>query len=196
MNKLVVGLGAANVDIHGRSRQRVIMRDSNPGHLTVAAGGVTRNILENAARLGCSSTLLTAIGDDPLTDVILKACAAGGVDLSEALRVQGQPSSSYISVLDEDGDMLVAVSDMQVIKNLTPQWLDSKKALVQSAAAVVVDGCVDPALMEHLLTDTAKASVANATDNSSRSNQDTSKTSRKTAYQILYPFLVLLSMHR
>lgn len=156
MNKLVIGLGAANVDIHGRSRQSVIMRDSNPGHLTVAAGGVTRNILENAARLGCSSTLLTALGDDPLTGVIEKACAAGGVDLSEAMRVSGQPSSSYISVLDTDGDMLVAVSDMQVIKNLTPQWLDSKKELVQRAAVAVVDGCVDPALMEHFLQDTAK----------------------------------------
>ena len=42
----IVGVGAANADIHGRSRAAVNLRDSNPGTMRVSVGGVTRNILE------------------------------------------------------------------------------------------------------------------------------------------------------
>lgn len=41
----VLGIGAANVDVHGMSRAAIVMRDSNPGHLRTSAGGVTRNIM-------------------------------------------------------------------------------------------------------------------------------------------------------
>ena len=51
----VLGIGAANIDVHGKSRVPIVMRDSNPGHLRTSAGGVTRNVLENLARLGVLS---------------------------------------------------------------------------------------------------------------------------------------------
>ena len=38
----VVGIGAANVDVHGRSKAPINLRDSNPGHMNVSAGGVTK----------------------------------------------------------------------------------------------------------------------------------------------------------
>lgn len=47
-----VGIGAANVDICGRSKNPIIMADSNPGAMSISLGGVTRNICENLARLG------------------------------------------------------------------------------------------------------------------------------------------------
>ena len=40
----VLGVGAANVDIHGRSKKSIVMHDSNPGHMNTSAGGVTRNV--------------------------------------------------------------------------------------------------------------------------------------------------------
>ena len=43
----IVGIGAANLDVHGRSINSIRLRDSNPGRLNMSAGGVTRNILEN-----------------------------------------------------------------------------------------------------------------------------------------------------
>ena len=49
--KYIVGIGAANVDIHGRSNRPLNMKDSNPGRMHVSCGGVTRNILENISRL-------------------------------------------------------------------------------------------------------------------------------------------------
>ena len=48
----IAGIGGANVDIHGKSDNKLIMRDSNPGTLHMSLGGVCRNICENLALLG------------------------------------------------------------------------------------------------------------------------------------------------
>ena len=40
----IAGIGAANVDIRGRSEHKLIMMDSNPGTLYTTLGGVCRNI--------------------------------------------------------------------------------------------------------------------------------------------------------
>lgn len=50
--RYVVGIGAANVDLMGRSREPLVMEDSNPGFISMSVGGVTHNICENAARMG------------------------------------------------------------------------------------------------------------------------------------------------
>ena len=54
----VVGIGAANLDVHGRSINSIKLRDSNPGRLNMSAGGVTRNILENMSRMGMDVQLV------------------------------------------------------------------------------------------------------------------------------------------
>ena len=47
-----VGVGGANIDLCGRSYAPIEPRDSNPGEIEISAGGVTRNICDNLARLG------------------------------------------------------------------------------------------------------------------------------------------------
>ncbi|MCA3574619.1 MAG: carbohydrate kinase, partial [Aestuariivirga sp.] len=60
----VIVIGGANVDIKGRSSGPFVQGTSNPGEVTVSAGGVGRNIAENLSRLGVSVSLFTALGDD------------------------------------------------------------------------------------------------------------------------------------
>ena len=83
----LVGVGAANADVHGRSRAAVNLRDSNPGTMRVSAGGVTRNILENAARLGLDARLVSAVGGDAFGQMILSRSAAAGVNVENVLAV-------------------------------------------------------------------------------------------------------------
>ena len=40
----IVGVGAANLDLNGASCAPIHLRDSNPGHISLSAGGVTRNV--------------------------------------------------------------------------------------------------------------------------------------------------------
>ena len=59
-----VGVGGANIDLCGRSYAPIEPRDSNPGEIEISAGGVTRNICDNLARLGADVKLVSAVGDD------------------------------------------------------------------------------------------------------------------------------------
>ena len=105
----IVGVGAANADIHGRSRAAVNLMDSNPGTMRVSVGGVTRNILENAARLGLDARLVSAVGGDVFGRLILARSAAAGMYVSNVLVLPDAASSTYMTVLEPSGEMFVAV---------------------------------------------------------------------------------------
>ena len=148
----VVGVGGANMDIHGRPKNAIVMHDSNPGHMNSSAGGVTRNVCENLARLGADVRLISAVGDDVYGEMIRRECAAAGIGLSELCIAPGCTSSTYISILNEHGDMLVALSDMTVLQeHLTPDYLSRRAALLQNAAIVTCDPCLPERTLVRLL---------------------------------------------
>lgn len=147
----VLGIGAANVDVHGMSRAAIVMRDSNPGHLRTSAGGVTRNVMENLARMGVGARMVSALGCDLFGELVRRESEAAGLDMSGCLMLPGVTSSAYVSILDERADMLVAMSDMSVLEHVTPEVIDSKRPLILGAAAVVCDPCLPAAALERIL---------------------------------------------
>lgn len=148
----VVGVGAANVDLNGASNAPINLRDSNPGHIRLSAGGVTRNVCENLARLGTDVKLLSCVGDDVFGTFIRTESEAAGIDLSHLHVAPGAASSIYLSILDADGDMLVGMSDMRIIQQQMPEeYLLSKKPLIQGAAAVTCDPCMGEKTLLQLL---------------------------------------------
>lgn len=135
----IVGIGAANVDLCGRSRGPLVMEDSNPGIFTMSVGGVTRNICENAAWMGVATRLITVLGDDLYGAKITEQCAACGVDLTHAVLLPGESSSTYLSIHDVTGEMAVAMSDMSVLQRMTPGHLLEREGVIAEAAAIVMD---------------------------------------------------------
>ena len=146
----IAGIGGANMDIHGRSDRPLIMRDSNPGTLHTSLGGVCRNICENLARLGADVRLVTVVGDDVHGRSILSGCEQAGIDMSATRVVQGERSSSYISIRDSSGDMLLAMSDMHIIKKLDERLVDDSQALLCGAELVVCDGNLSARTIDRL----------------------------------------------
>lgn len=155
----VLGIGAANIDVHGKSRVPIVMRDSNPGHLRTSAGGVTRNVLENLARLGVRTRLVSAVGADLYGEMVLRSSAAAGIDISGVVTVPGAASSCYISVLDQKGDMLVAMSDMGILENVTPELVRSHGEELRAAAAVVCDPCLPVETIETIIAEAGNTPV-------------------------------------
>lgn len=147
----IVGIGAANVDVHGRSKKAINLHDSNPGHMNTSAGGVTRNVSENFARLGGNVKLITAVGDDVYADKIRAECTAAGIDISHILKVDGHPSSTYISVLDEKGDMFVALSDMSVLQTMSVEFLHSKGNIIKGSRLIMCDPGLPEEIIEEIL---------------------------------------------
>lgn len=146
----IAGIGGANMDIHGKSDQQLIMRDSNPGTLHMSMGGVCRNICENLARLGADVRLITVVGGDAHGRSIIEGCMKAGIDMSPTRVVHGEHSSIYVSLMDSDGDMLLAMSDMHIIKRLDAQLVDESRDVLCGAELVVCDGNLSVRTIERL----------------------------------------------
>lgn len=146
----IAGIGGANMDIHGKADNGIMMRDSNPGTLHASLGGVCRNICENLARLGGKVKLVTVVGDDANGKMIVKGCEEAGIDMSHVRVIEGERSSSYVSLLDEKGDMLIAMSDMHIIKRLDAAFIDDAIDVLCNADIVVCDGNLSVAAIEYL----------------------------------------------
>lgn len=146
----IAGIGGANMDIHGKADNGIMMRDSNPGTLHASLGGVCRNICENLARLGGKVKLVTVVGDDANGKMIVKGCEEAGIDMSHVRVIEGERSSSYVSLLDEKGDMLIAMSDMHIIKRLDEAFIDDAIDVLCNADIVVCDGNLSVAAIEYL----------------------------------------------
>ena len=116
-------VGAANIDIGGFPAGRLVPGDSNPGRVTLSAGGVGRNIACNLERLGVETHLVAALGDDAFAEIARADCARAGVDTGLCLSFKGAASSAYLFIAEPDGDMHLAVNDMGICERLTPQAL-------------------------------------------------------------------------
>ena len=134
-----VVVGGVNMDIGGHSRRSLIARDSNPGQVRMSLGGVGRNIAHNMSLLGVDVRLLTAFGDDMSAQKLAASCGELGIDISQALQIPGETTSTYLFIAGPDGDMELAVSDMDIYRHVTPAFLASRAALLSSAQLIVVD---------------------------------------------------------
>jgi len=134
----VVVIGGSNVDIKGRSGGPYVSGTSNPGAVTISAGGVGRNIAENLARLGLDVSLITALGDDANGGFLREACRKAGIGLSYVI-MTAEPTGTYLAVLDEKGEMVSAVSDMRAIDRLEPAHLEAAADDLARADILVAD---------------------------------------------------------
>lgn len=97
--------------------------DSNPGKIKFTPGGVGRNIAHNFALLGKNSWLLTAVGNDFYGQSLLAQTNQSGVHVDKCLIVSGENTSSYLSLLDNTGEMLVAINDMSITEHTSAEFL-------------------------------------------------------------------------
>lgn len=132
-------IGGNNMDISATSRTPLVFGDSNPGVVRMGLGGVGRNIAENLARLNQQVSLVTAFGDDAFAERALRQAQEVGINIADALVVKGAGSCVYICVNNADGDMAVAVNDMALCDQITPDYLETTIQSINAADAVVFD---------------------------------------------------------
>lgn len=132
-------IGGANVDISARAAGAFVAEDSNPGTVTVAPGGVARNIAHNLALLGDEVRLVTVFGKDGFGRMLRESCKASGLDLSLSKTVSRARNACFVSLNSADGDLLGGVSDMAVTSRMTPNWLEARMDSINESDVVVAD---------------------------------------------------------
>ncbi len=154
----VLVVGGAVLDTKVRTERAPVLGTSNPGTASATVGGVGRNIAENLARLGRPTVLVAAVGDDPAGDTVLQRTAAAGVECRHVV-VSTHPTGTYAAVLDDAGDLHIAVADMRATDELAVADLAVVPTLLGGADALVVDANLDATVIRWLLSAAEEAGV-------------------------------------
>lgn len=127
------------MDLSGQASAPLAMGESNLGQVAAYPGGVGRNMAEALARLGRNVGLLSVLGDDGFAADIMRQTRAVGVDMSACLRLVDQATSTYLSLLDHDGEMVCAINDMAAMQALNREQIELRFEALDQAGAWVLD---------------------------------------------------------
>ncbi|MEG1470087.1 MAG: carbohydrate kinase family protein [Anaerovoracaceae bacterium] len=132
-------IGGINVDIEGCPYNELILEDSNPGDITIAFGGVGRNITENIARLSGDVALVAVAGVD-FVGISAKEDLSGlGVDTTNVVLLENQSTAMYLSILNDKNDMEMAICNNDILEQITPEFLKDKLETIKKSSMVVID---------------------------------------------------------
>ncbi|GGY28547.1 PfkB family carbohydrate kinase [Paludibacterium paludis] len=137
--RYAVVAGGANMDICGNTAAALRFGDSNPGSVRCSPGGVARNIAENLARLGQDCHLITALGDDLYGRSLMETTQRAGVDTRAVVVLPDAATSTYLSLHGPDGDMAIAINDMDILQRLTAERLTPQRELIRHAGLLILD---------------------------------------------------------
>jgi pseudouridine kinase len=148
----VIVIGGSNMDILGTPISPLHMKDSNPGYITTSAGGVGRNIAENLGRLAVPTKLLSVVGDDPNGSHLLDTTKMAGVDTHYMKLSKSSPTSIYMSVLDETGDMKIALSDMRITQEINVNYIQEMDEIIKQAQMIILDTNLEEEVLRYIVT--------------------------------------------
>jgi pseudouridine kinase len=148
---LIACFGAAHVDHKARALGPVALGSSNPVTISTSLGGVARNVAETLARLSCRTLLVSRVGTDAAGDLVLAAAARQGIDTSGVERSNASPTASYTAFLDREGEMVVALADMGIYDELTPEGLRPAVAAAAGADLWFLDANLPEPVIASLL---------------------------------------------
>jgi pseudouridine kinase len=150
--KRVVVIGGACVDLKGWPLHPLLARTSNAGLLARTTGGVALNIALNMARLNLSPLFISMLGDDPEGRHLAETCVSAGIDTSRIVLSREERTAIYQAVLDEEGELYVAIAAMRIFDCFTPEFISRHESALSEASLIIADTNPPPETL-HFLAD-------------------------------------------
>lgn len=151
-NKIQICIvGAAIMDLMGFTQHDIKISDSVPGTWKAAPGGVGRNIAENLARLNTAPQLITAFGNDPFSETLVRNAEEIGIDLSGSLHVPEGKAATFIAILDKKNDLHTAIASLQIIQQLDVPFLKTRQKQLEEADIIIADTNIPKESLEWLV---------------------------------------------
>lgn len=147
----VTVIGGINMDIHGFPKGELRLRDSNIGCVKMSAGGVGRNIADNLAKLGIPTKLLSVLGGDSAGKGILAEAQGTLLDMSHVRQEKDKPTSVYLSLMDADRDMVVAINAMESMKYVDIEYMEQSEELIENSRLCIIDTNLSEEVIAYLL---------------------------------------------
>ncbi len=150
-------IGASNVDILSQVyTPSLIMQDSHKGAIRISFGGVARNIAENLCRLGIPSILMSVAAKDILGTVLMehmKSTALSSLDCSHMLLLNDANTSCYNAFHNEQGEMVYAISDMDIVEEMNIAYFATKRSCITSSSFCVLDTNLSQESLNYIVHD-------------------------------------------
>ena len=151
METLISVIGGANVDLLATLNDAFIAADSNPGHIEVGYGGVARNIAHNLSLLGTRPQLLTVFGGDLFGGLLQDYCKQQGIDIHLSDKQNALRSGIYLCINNHGGEMIAAVADTDIIREITPEWLAKRIGEINLSDFIVADTNISEDAIRYLM---------------------------------------------
>jgi sugar/nucleoside kinase (ribokinase family) len=121
-SKSILALGGAHLDRRARISGETVAGASNPGSWHEEAGGGVFNAARNLARLGHRVTLVAPRGGDSDGERVSIAANDAGV-IDRPFTFLDRRTPSYTAILEQDGNLVIGIADMDLYKLFTPRRL-------------------------------------------------------------------------
>jgi len=132
-------IGAANIDIITKSKGKIIPGDSNPAEVSLAAGGVARNIAAMLTLNDRKVELIAAVGNDPLGSLLRKNCRDLGMNTDSWIIKNNTSTGVYVAALKNDGEMYVAFNATAAPEAIKIVDITKYKGLIKETDLLILD---------------------------------------------------------
>ncbi|MBS9784576.1 MAG: winged helix-turn-helix transcriptional regulator [Oceanivirga sp.] len=135
---LILIIGACNIDIQGFPNENFELYNSNIGKINITHGGVGRNVAINSNKLIQNTKIITVLSENSQGQDILNSLKKENIDVEDVL-ISKKPMSTYLSIFDNKSEMISAIADMDLINELTPEFLTTKIKSIHKAEIIALD---------------------------------------------------------
>ena len=143
MSAKIIVIGGANADLYGQIAVELeAPADSNPGHISIHAGGVGRNIAENLAHLGAEIEFIGHFGGDDFAIMLERSLTSSGASISLSMRTPSSNSDLYLAIHNKQGELISAVNNMGLAARLPKNFLNTHTIAnaITTADLIILDG--------------------------------------------------------
>ncbi len=146
----VVVIGGMTIDIEGVPHQILRDKDSNPGEVKFSYGGVGKNISQNLVKLGIDTRIISAVGDDANGESVIAYSKSHGINTDDVVVLKDQQTAVYMSILDHNRDMALAVINMDTFDHITIEDIQKRSKLLKEADLIVMDTNLSSSLIKEI----------------------------------------------
>jgi len=132
-------IGAANIEITAKSKNKIVPGDSNPADIGLKAGGTARNIAAMLAMQKIDVDLITAIGNDPFGNLLRESCSGIGINTDAWIIKNNISTGLYLDTLESNGELHAGFNAMTAPESIRTAELTKHKTIIKDADLLVLD---------------------------------------------------------
>jgi len=132
-------IGAACIDIIAKSKDKIAQGITNPAEINLRAGGEARNIASMLVRKGAEVSLITAVGDDALGNLLRESCNDIGINTDSWIIKSNANTCVNLIAQNSDGAPYVELGATTAPESIRTSEITKHKNQIINADLLIVD---------------------------------------------------------